>query len=73
MAVTFSKNGKPMGRSKSTPERNNKQWSADEDNYLRIAVKEGLSTSVVSSRLGRTPASIQTRKWILGIEGRLAS
>lgn len=71
--ATFSKNGKPMGRPKSTMERKNKHWTPEEDNYIRIAVQEGLSTAAVSARLGRTVASIQGRKWYLGIEGRLAS
>lgn len=73
MAVKFSKNGKPMGRNKSTLERENKQWTAEEDNYIRIAVAEGLSTATVSARLGRSVAAIAGRKWYLGIEGRLAS
>lgn len=73
MEITFSKNGKPMGRTKSTMVRKNKQWTAEEDNYIRIAVQEGLSTAAVSARLGRSVASISGRKWALGIEGRLAS
>ena len=73
MEITFSKNGKPMGRTKSTMVRKNKQWTAEEDNYIRIAIQEGRSTAEVSARLGRSIASISGRKWALGIEGRLAS
>jgi len=73
MEITFSKNGKPMGRTKSTMVRKNKQWTAEEDNYIRIAIQEGLSTAEVSARLGRSIASIAGRKWALGIEGRLSS
>lgn len=71
MAIKFSKNGKPLGRTKSALERNNKQWSPEEDNYLRIAVAEGLSAITVAERLCRTAHSVRTRKWSLGIEGRL--
>lgn len=73
MEISFSKNGKPMGRTKSTMVRKNKQWTAEEDNYIRIAVQEGASTAKVSERLGRSVAAISGRKWTLGIEGRLSS
>ena len=73
MDITFSKNGKPMGRTKSTMVRKNKQWTAEEDNYIRIAIQEGRSTAEVSARLGRSVAAISGRKWSLGIEGRLSS
>lgn len=71
MDISFSKNGKPMGRTKSTMGRKNKQWTQEEDNYIHIAVQQGISTAKVSERLGRTMASISTRKWSLGIEDRL--
>jgi len=36
--LTFSKNGVPMGRNKSTAENNSSRWTAQEDNYLKMAL-----------------------------------
>lgn len=71
--LTFSKKGIPMGRNKSQADNKSKQWSSAEDNYIRMAVEQGLCTATVASKLGRTVASVQNRKWNLGIEGRFGS
>ena len=71
--LTFSKKGVPMGRNKSQADNKNRQWSAAEDNYIRMAVEQGLCTVTVAAKLGRTKASVQNRKWGLGIEGRFGS
>jgi hypothetical protein len=71
--VTFSKKGVPMGRNKSQADNKNSQWSAAEDNYLRMAVEKGICAGTVASKLGRTEHSVKNRKWILGIEGRFPS
>ena len=71
--VTFSKKGVPMGRNKSQADNKNSQWSAAEDNYLRMAVEKGICAGTVASKLGRTEHSVKNRKWMLGIEGRFPS
>jgi hypothetical protein len=71
--LTFSKKGIPMGRNKSKADNKNKQWSKAEDNYIKLAVEEKLPSSIVASKLGRSIASIQNRKWTLGIEGRFGN
>ena len=71
--LTFSKKGIPMGRNKSQADNKSKQWSSAEDNYIRMAVEQGLCTATVAAKLGRTKASVQNRKWNLGIEGRFGS
>jgi hypothetical protein len=71
--LTFSEKGVPMGRNKSKAANKNKQWSAAEDNYIRMAVEAGTPSSVVASKLGRSIASVQNRKWNLGIEGRFGN
>lgn len=68
--LTFSEKGVPMGRNKSKAANKNKQWSPAEDNYIRMAVEAGTPSSVVAAKLGRSIASVQNRKWSLGIEGR---
>lgn len=59
-----------MGRSKSSAENNSSRWTAQEDNYLKMALEEGHTSSEVAARLGRSIASIATRKWTLNLEGR---
>jgi len=71
--LTFSEKGVPMGRNKSKAANKNKQWSAAEDNYIRMAVEAGTPSSVVASKLGRSIAAVQGRKWSLGIEGRFGN
>jgi len=71
--LTFSDKGVPMGRNKSKAANKHKQWSAAEDNYIRMAVEAGTPSSVVASKLGRSIASVQNRKWSLGIEGRFGN
>jgi hypothetical protein len=70
--LTFSKNGVPMGRNKSTAENNSSRWTAQEDNYLKMSLEEGLPSVEVAAKLGRSIASLQTRKWTLKLEGRFA-
>jgi len=71
--LTFSEKGVPMGRNKSKAANKNKQWSSAEDNYIRMAVEAGTPSSVVASKLGRSIAAVQGRKWNLGIEGRFGN
>jgi hypothetical protein len=71
--LTFSEKGVPMGRNKSKAANKNKQWSPAEDNYIRMAVEAGTPSSVVASKLGRSIAAVQGRKWSLGIEGRFGN
>jgi hypothetical protein len=70
--VTFSKKGVPMGRNKSQADNKNSQWSEAEDNYIRMAIENGICAGTVASKLGRTEISVKSRKFILGIEGRFA-
>lgn len=65
----FSKNGKPMGRTPATKENKHSRWDKQEDNYLALALKEGISAGEVANRLGRTKNSIYFRKLKLGLEG----
>jgi hypothetical protein len=65
--LTFSKKGIPMGRNKSSNENNHSQWSQEEDNYIRMAAEENISVKSVAAKLGRTPASVYTRRWQLDI------
>lgn len=67
--ATFSKNGKPMGRTPSAAENKNARWSKEEDNYLAIALREHIPASDVAARLGRTKNSIYFRKISLKLEG----
>jgi hypothetical protein len=71
--LTFSEKGVPMGRNKSKAANKHKQWSPAEDNYIRMAVEAGTPSSVVASKLGRSIAAVQGRKWNLGIEGRFGN
>jgi hypothetical protein len=71
--LTFSDKGVPMGRNKSKAARKHKQWTAAEDNYIRMAAEAGTVSSVVASKLGRSIASVQNRKWSLGVEGRFGN
>jgi len=66
--LTFSNKGIPMGRNKSIAVNTNSQWSAEEDNFLRMAAAQNMSTGLMASKLGRTPASVYTRKWNLDIQ-----
>jgi hypothetical protein len=66
--LTFSNKGIPMGRNKSTPVNGNSQWSVDEDNFLRMAAAQNMAAGLIASKLGRTPASVYTRKWQLDIQ-----
>lgn len=47
-----------------------KKWSASEDKYLRLALKDGISASEVARNLGRSSASVTQRKITLGLKGR---
>ena len=71
--LTFSKNGVPMGRNKSTAENNSSRWTAQEDNYLKMALAESLPSVEVAAKLGRSIASVATRKWTLKLEGRFGN
>lgn len=62
-----------MGRNKSTAENNSSRWTAQEDNYLKMALQNGLSSVEVASKLGRSIASVATRKWTLKLEGRFGN
>jgi hypothetical protein len=66
--LTFSKKGVPMGRNKSASVNASSQWSEAEDNYLRMTAEQNMSANMVASKLGRTTASVHTRKWNLGIK-----
>ena len=66
--LTFSNKGVPMGRNKSVAVNANSHWSAEEDNFLRMAAAQNMTTTLVASKLGRTPASVYTRKWQLDIQ-----
>jgi hypothetical protein len=68
--LTFSKKGVPLGRNKSKAENNSSRWTPKEDAYLRMAVEQGLCAAEVGAKLGRSISSIQSRKYVLGIEGR---
>ena len=70
--LTFSNKGIPMGRNKSASVNASSQWSAAEDNYLRMTAEQNMPAGMVASKLGRTPASVYTRKWILGIKNNHA-
>jgi len=49
-----------------------KKWTAAEDSYLKLAVKEGLSATEVARNLGRSRESVSGRKVILGVPGRFS-
>lgn len=66
--LTFSNKGIPMGRNKSASVNASSQWSEAEDNYLRMTAEQNMPAGMVAAKLGRTPASVYTRKWILGIK-----
>lgn len=70
--LTFSKKGKPLGPNRNPKEGEKRQWSRAEDNYLRMAVRDGISLETVCARLGRTRYSVVCRKSKLGIEGRFS-
>jgi hypothetical protein len=70
--ATFSKNGKPMGKTPSNSVNKNNRWSKDEDNYLSLALKEGISATEVAARLGRTKNAVYFRKLTLGLDGAFA-
>ena len=64
----FSKNGKPLGKVSQDGNRN-KKWTAEEDMYLAIAVKEQIPVTQVANRLGRTKHAIVFRKHTIGLQG----
>ncbi len=66
--LTFSKKGVPMGRNKSTAENTSSRWTPEEDNYLRLAAEQNVSSRTVAAKLGRSYASVYTRKWQLDIK-----
>ena len=70
--LTFSNKGIPMGRNKSIAVNNHTQWSTEEDNFLRMAAAQNMTSTLMASKLGRTPASVYTRKWQLGIQNNKA-
>lgn len=47
-----------------------KRWTASEDKYLRLSLKEGRSAAEVGRNLGRSAASVTQRKITLGCRGR---
>ncbi len=49
-----------------------KKWTAAEDSYLKLAVKEGLSATEVARNLGRSRESVSGRKIALGVPGRFS-
>lgn len=67
--LSFGKNGKVLGRVK-VGSQNNSAWTENEDAFLRKAIAEGKTTQFISERLGRSIASLATRKWKLCIPGR---
>jgi hypothetical protein len=66
--LKFSENGVPMGRNKKATTNGNSQWSTAEDNYLQMAAEQNIPAGIVAAKLGRSNASIYTRKWQLGIK-----
>ena len=70
--LTFSNKGIPMGRNKSASVNASSQWSEAEDNYLRMTAEQNMPAGMVAAKLGRTSASVYTRKWILGIKNNHA-
>jgi hypothetical protein len=70
--LTFSNKGIPMGRNKSVSVNSNAQWSEAEDNYLRMTAEQNMPAGMVAAKLGRTNASVYTRKWQLGIKNNHA-
>ena len=70
--LTFSNKGIPMGRNKSASVNASSQWSEAEDNYLRMTAEQNMPAGMVAAKLGRTPASVYTRKWTLGIKNNQA-
>ena len=70
--LTFSKKGRPMGPNRNPKEGEKRQWTREEDDYLRIAIKDGISLETVCARLGRTHYSVACRKSKIGIEGRFS-
>ena len=49
-----------------------KKWTAAEDSYLKLALKEGLSASEVARNLGRNRNAVSGRKISLGLSGRFS-
>ena len=49
-----------------------KKWSASEDKYLRLALKDGISAGEVARNLGRSTASVTQRKITLRLKGRFS-
>lgn len=65
----FSKNGKPLGRVSANANKH-KAWTAEEDNYLALAISENKSLGEVAARLGRTKHGVSFRKHKLGLDGK---
>jgi hypothetical protein len=65
----FSKNGKPLGRVSANANKH-KAWTAEEDNYLALAISENKSLAEVAARLGRTKNGVSFRKHKLGLDGK---
>jgi hypothetical protein len=70
--LTFSNKGIPMGRNKTVSLNASSQWSEAEDNYLRMTAEQNMPAGMVAAKLGRTNASVYTRKWTLGIKNNHA-
>ena len=66
--LTFSKNGVPMGRNKSTAENKHSAWTLDEDKYIIKSCAENVTAPEMAAKLGRTAMSIYARKSYLGIK-----
>lgn len=56
--LTFSKNGVPMGRNKSTAENKHSAWTLDEDKYIIKSCAENVTAPEMAAKLGRTAMSI---------------
>lgn len=55
----------------SQPASMNQAWTSEEDQMLANLIKRGADAVTISSILGRTRASIMSRKFNLGIEERI--
>ena len=56
---------------KQKPDFLNLRWSESDDNFLREMIERGADGTTIANALGRTRASIFTRKHQLGIEGKI--
>lgn len=62
-----------MGRNKSNGQNKSTLWTEQEDNFIKMALAKKLSSVEVASKLGRSIASVATRKWFLKLEGRFGN